>query len=158
MKMEKYRVIMNLLKGRGVMFFGEVESCIDDKNRIRIPTKFKDIGSEVTVAKGLNGCLTIYDKESMAVLYAKLKEIPLSDMAAQRSVRAFFSSASTVQIDSNGRFVLPLALKTYAGIDKDIVLVGMGEKMEIWSKARWSAYDACGDYDKTFAELEKYGV
>ncbi len=142
------------------MFLGTHEYQIDAKNRLRIPAKFRsELGEKFVVARGTNGCLVVFNPEKEN-LFAKLQSVPMSDLQAQKSVRMIFASASEVENDEQGRFLLPQKLKEIAGIQKNVVLNGMGTWIELWSEDRWKEYnDSCQeDYDSIFSGLVKFGV
>lgn len=140
------------------MFLGTHEQKIDAKNRLRIPAKFRtELGEKFVVTKGTNGCLFVFNPEKQN-LFAKLQNVPVSDVAAQKSVRLIFSSACEVENDEQGRFLLPQKLKEFAGIQKDVVINGVGTWIEIWDETHWNEYNSCEEYDSIFGELLKFGV
>ena len=148
------------------MIFGEFNQQIDEKGRTRIPPRIKPfLSSDVTITKGTNGCLFLFQADAQYYnLSKKLLEVPMSDLMAQRSVRAFFSSGSILEEDNQGRFLLPKNLREYAGIKKDVVYIGVGNRAELWARENYEAYmggetpKGSFDFDKLFAELQKYGV
>ena len=151
---------------RIVVLFGEYHQQIDQKGRIRIPAKLKPFLTEsVTITKGTNGCLFLFGMaEWHEKLATKLANVPMSDLDVQRPIRTFFSSASTLEDDNQGRSLLPRNLREYANIKKDIVVIGTGNRAEIWAKENYDLYMSgkaavqTTDFDKLFAELQKYGV
>jgi len=146
--------------------FGEFHQQTDEKGRTRIPAKLKPyLNDGVTITKGTNGCLFLFPSSVWrAGLANKLWNVPMSDLSVQRSVRMFFSSANTLEEDNQGRCLLPRNLREYAGIVKDIVYIGVGNRAEIWAKENYEAYmngepiKQTYDFDKLFAELKQYGV
>jgi MraZ protein len=151
------------------MLFGEYNQQIDEKGRVRVPAKLKSqLCENVTVTKGTNGCLFLFSSKMWHEgLSQKLSLVPLSDLSMQKSLRVFFSSADTLEEDNQGRCLLPRNLREFAKIKKDIVFIGVGNRAEIWAKEVYDSYmsgnatKAVGesvDYDKIFAELEKYHV
>ena len=147
------------------MLFGEFNQQTDEKGRIRIPAKLKPYLSEsVTITKGTGGCLFLFSSDVWHNSLAnKLSNVPLSDIEVQRSLRMFFSSASVLEEDNQGRCLLPKSLREYANIKKDIVYIGVGNRAEVWARESYDAYmkgeqKQTQNFDKLFAELQKYGV
>ncbi|MBR2372486.1 MAG: division/cell wall cluster transcriptional repressor MraZ [Clostridia bacterium] len=141
------------------MFLGEYRHQIDAKNRLRVPAKLKsELGDKFVVTKGSNGCLFVFNSKTMESLYEKLQNVPISDIAAQRSIRMLFSSASEVENDEQGRFLLPQSLKAFAKIDKNVVTVGAGTRIEIWSEEVWNEYNSYDNFDEVLEGLGKFGV
>ena len=147
------------------MLFGEFHQQIDEKGRIRIPAKLKSyLTDDVTITKGTSGCLFIFSGKMHDNLAFRLQTIPLTDMEIQRPLRAFFSSASHLEDDNQGRCLLPRNLRDFAEIKKDIVFIGVGNRVELWAKENYDAYMSGKpltntiDYDKMFVELNKYGI
>ena len=151
------------------MFYGEFYQQTDEKGRVRIPAKLKPaFGEHITITKGTDGCLFLFGEREWSTQFAeKLTAIPASDESVRRSVRVFFSSASELENDNQGRSLLPRNLREYANIKKDIVFIGVGNRAELWAKETYDAYMSgklvkataeSTDFDKLFAELKKYGV
>ena len=142
------------------MLIGEYKHQLDEKNRLRIPAKLKSkLGSNCIAMKGTNGCIFIFSQEEMEqTLNAKLRELPLGDLKAQKSLRTLFSSGYEIEEDAQGRFVLPGYLKEYAKIKKGIVSVGVGNRVEIWSQEAWEEYNGDVDFDAVMGDLTKYGI
>lgn len=139
------------------MFMGEYNHTIDTKNRLIIPSKFREaLGDEFVVTKGLDGCLFVYDNDAWAEFEEKLKGLPLTNKEARTFVRFFLAGAAGVEVDKQGRILVPLVLKEFAGINKDVVLVGVASRIEIWSRERWedaSSYEDMEDIAEHMAEL-----
>ena len=142
------------------MLIGEYKHQLDEKNRIRIPAKLKSgLGSNYIAMKGTNGCIFVFSQEEMQnMLDAKLRDLPLGDLKAQKSIRALFSSGYEVEEDAQGRFVLPIYLKEFANITKNVVSVGVGNRVEIWSEEVWNAYNGDVSFDDIMGDLIKYGI
>jgi len=133
------------------MFIGEYQHAIDSKNRMIIPTKFRDgLSSEFILTKGLDGCLYIYTLGEWLIMEEKLKKLPLTSKDARAFVRFFFSGANEVTIDKQGRALIPQNLCEYASIQKEIVSIGVSTRIEIWAKDKWDAYN---DSDMNFDEI-----
>lgn len=120
------------------MFKGEYNHSVDAKGRIIMPAKFREIlGDEFVVTKGLDGCLFVYPNEEWQNIENKFREIPLTTKDARKFSRFFFAGAADCEVDKQGRALIPGVLREYAGLQKEVVLVGVLNRIEIWSKERW---------------------
>ena len=125
------------------MFIGEYEHSVDVKGRIIMPSKLREnIGEKFIITKGLDKCLFAYSKSEWANFEEKLKTLPLTNKNARDFVRFFLSGAVECEIDKQGRFLVPSNLRTYANIDKEIVIIGVGTRLEIWNKESWTNYSS----------------
>ena len=141
------------------MFLGEYRHQLDAKNRVRVPAKLKvELGESFVITKGSSGCLFMFNQKTMETLYDKLSNVPISDVAAQKSVRSLFSAGAEVDNDDQGRFLLPQNLKDFAKIDKNIVFIGAGNRIEIWSEENWNSNNKIDDFDTVLSGLSKFGV
>ncbi|MDO4432488.1 MAG: division/cell wall cluster transcriptional repressor MraZ [Aerococcaceae bacterium] len=123
------------------MLIGEFQHNIDAKGRLIMPAKFRsDLGTQFIVTKGLDGCLFGFPMESWATIQDKLKELPLARKDARLFVRSFYSAATEVELDKQGRINLPQNLIELAGIDKECYVIGVNDRIEIWSSERWDTY------------------
>lgn len=127
------------------MFYGEFEHTIDRKGRLIVPAKFRQALKEHDIAslfltRGLDGCLFLFPESEWRVAESRLKQIPFTKGEGRKFNRLYFSGASEVTIDRLGRLLLPRALKEFAEIKQDIVIVGVSSRMEIWSKEKWQAF------------------
>lgn len=123
------------------MFIGEYGHAIDAKNRIILPSKFREgLGESCIMTKGLDGCLYVYPRDEWAILEEKLKSLPLTSKDARAFVRFFFSGANEMTFDKQGRTLIPQNLMQYAGIVKEVVSIGVSNRIEIWSKEKWNDY------------------
>ena len=142
------------------MLIGTYYHQLDQKNRFRIPAKFKDkLGSNLVLTIGAGGALELFSSEELhnSVL-SKMNNISLFDEIAQRSLRILLSSAHELEFDNQGRCLLPQSLKAYANILKNIVIIGVGNRLEIWAEEKWKKYTAELDTEKELKELKNYGV
>ena len=163
---QKWLTSQNIWRIVVLMLFGEFEQQTDEKGRIRVPAKLKPFFPDgVTATKGTNGCLFLFSSSQWNDgLAEKLARVPMSDLEISRSLRLFFSAASALEEDNQGRMLLPKNLREFAQIKKEIVFIGVGNRAELWAKDVWDAYLAGKiaqnsiNYDKMFAELNKYGV
>ena len=142
------------------MLLGEYHHQLDEKNRMRIPAKFRaELGRHYIILKGSSHCLFVYSSSEMQnLLNEKLKSVPLSDIKAQKSIRMLFSSGVEVEEDAQGRFVLPQNLREFASINKDIVSIGVGNRVELWDESMWREYNTNDDFDTILGDLSQYGV
>ena len=125
------------------MFIGEYEHTVDVKGRIIMPSKLREnIGEKFIITKGLDKCLFAYSKSEWTNFEEKLKTLPLTNKNARDFVRFFLSGAVECEIDKHGRFLVPANLRTYANIDKEIVIIGVGTRLEIWDKGSWTNYSS----------------
>jgi MraZ protein len=142
------------------LLLGEYFHQADAKGRVRIPAKLKSaLSSNFIATKGTNGCLFLFSAEELQTnIYDKLKNVPLSDIEAQKPLRVIFSSAQELEEDNQGRVMIPKNLREYAGIDKDIVFIGVGSRAEIWAKPNYEAYIKGTNLDTAVSTLKGYGV
>ena len=142
------------------MFIGEYNHSVDAKNRISIPSKFRDeLDGKFIMTKGLDGCLYVYTMTEWQKLEQKLSSLPLTNKDARAFVRFFFSGASEIEIDKQGRALIPQNLKEYADVKKEIVSIGVSSRIEIWSKEKWNEYNESNiDYDSIAEEMSNLGI
>ena len=125
------------------MFLGEYQHSIDTKGRLIVPAKFREgLGEHFVVTKGLDNCLFAYPQEEWKVFEEKLKQLPLTSSGARKFVRFFFAGAVECDLDNQGRIILPANLREYAGLKKDIVSIGVNNRIEIWNKEKWTTYNS----------------
>lgn len=123
-------------------FSGEYHHSLDTKGRLIVPAKFREIlGSRFWIGKGFDQCLQIYDEEDWEAFSNSLKALPKNSDKARKLVRYFMSGTVEVEIDKQGRILLPAQLREIAGIDKNVVFVGMGTRGELWSEEAYNAYE-----------------
>ena len=117
------------------MFMGEFHHNIDDKARIVLPSKFREeLGESFIVTRGLEGCLFVYSKEEWMNIVKKLKQLPFTKKDARAFLRFFLSGAIECQRDKQGRVALPLPLVNYANLKNKCVVIGVNDRLEIWSE------------------------
>jgi MraZ protein len=123
------------------MFRGRYEHAIDSKGRISIPSKFREILTEKyddrLVITNFDHCLVAFPYEEWSVLEQKVNSLSLVKKEAKTFLRFFYSSAIDCMIDKQGRLLIPQTLRDYANLQRDVILVGEGKKIEIWAKERW---------------------
>ncbi|WP_017811800.1 MULTISPECIES: division/cell wall cluster transcriptional repressor MraZ [Paenibacillus] len=134
------------------MFMGEYQHNIDDKGRIIIPAKFRELlGPSFVVTRGLDHCLFVYPMEEWSLLEQKLKSLPLMKADARAFTRFFFSGALEGEWDKQGRVNLPINLKQYARLEKECVIIGVSNRVEIWSQSVWEQY--YNESEQSFNEI-----
>jgi MraZ protein len=121
------------------MFLGEYQPNITEGNRIALPKKLREqiVGEEVILSKGFEKCVFLYDRGDWAQEWEKQVENPITDLKTRELKRYVFSGAVDASIDEQGRFVLPQSLRSYASLDKDIVVIGAGDHVELWDSISW---------------------
>ena len=116
------------------IFTGTFQNSIDSKNRVIIPSKYRDmLGGHCMLARGFDPCLYIYTMEDWGILVDKISELKQSDSDVRKFIRQFFSNAEECHLDAQGRILIPQHLREYAKINKDLVTKGAMDKIEIWS-------------------------
>lgn len=141
------------------MFMGEYSHSVDAKGRIIIPSRYREeLGEKFVITKGMDGCLFALPEESFCKLTDELKNLPLSVKDSRTLVRHFAGAAADGELDKQGRVLIPAKLREHAGIDKDVILVGVLDKIEIWSKERWETEGDDADMDAIEAHLAQLGL
>lgn len=124
------------------MFMGEFTHSMDTKNRIIVPSKFREeLGNPFVVTKGLDGCLYCYPMAEWDKLNEKMERLPDNKKEHRQYIRYFTTSASMVDIDKQGRALIPANLVRHGDLKEEIVVTGVREKLEIWAKERWEEYN-----------------
>jgi MraZ protein len=127
------------------MFYGEYEHTIDKKGRIIIPSKFRDFFKEYSIEKlyvtrGLDRCLFMFTEDEWKSQESKFKAVPFTKSEARKFNRLYFSGAVQIEFDKQGRILLPKYLKDFCDIKRDVVIIGVSNRIEIWSKEIWQEY------------------
>ena len=123
-----------------IMLIGEFTHSIDEKGRVSLPSKFKtEMGSRVILSRGMENTISVYTEESWKEMNEKLSQLSITK-EADRKFKRFMLSGEEFDLDKQGRIRIPDFLKEYAGIEKKLVWVGLGDKAEIWSEERWNKY------------------
>lgn len=139
------------------MFMGEYQHIIDLKGRIIIPSKFRDgLGETFVVTLGLDGCLFIYPMEEWNKFVSELEKLP-RNKEGRKLQRYFTAGACDCEVDKQGRILLPAKHREHAGLNKDVVLAGVLNKVEIWSKERWDS-NSYEDMDEIAEHMAEYGL
>lgn len=135
------------------MFMGEYHYSIDEKGRLTIPAKLRyELGENFIVTRGLDGCLFVYPKNEWENIIQKYKELP-NTKDARNFMRFFLSGATVCEFDKQGRINISAPLTKYAELKKDCVIIGVNDRLEVWSKERWESFiDANEDSLSDIAE------
>ncbi|MGI6088902.1 division/cell wall cluster transcriptional repressor MraZ [Bilifractor porci] len=141
------------------MFMGEFNHNIDAKGRLIIPSRFREeLGENSVLTRGMDGCLSIYPQEAWKAFEEKLASLPLTSKDARTFTRFFVSGATPCELDRQGRILVPSTLREYAGLEKDVILAGNLDRIEIWSKSRWEKSNNYEDMDAIAKGLQEIGV
>lgn len=125
------------------MFIGEYQHTIDGKGRLAIPQKFrKQLAGKAVVTRGLDDCLFVYTAAEWKKLAKKLSELPFSQNKSRALARLMLAGAMEVELDKQGRILLPEYLRKYAGLGKTAVVAGLFNRIEIWDQKAWEKYSA----------------
>lgn len=149
------------------MFYGEYEHTLDKKGRVIVPSKFREIFKEhyaekFYITRGLDQCLFVFAEDEWRAQERKFKDMSFTKPQARRFNRLYFSGACEVTCDKQGRILIPQYLKEYGEIKADVVIVGVANRIEIWSKERWKAYfkesaESYEDLAERLVDLDKGG-
>ncbi|GAB4283664.1 MAG: division/cell wall cluster transcriptional repressor MraZ [Coriobacteriia bacterium] len=141
------------------MFLGEHQHTLDAKGRLSLPAKFRaQMTGSLVVSKGLEGCLYVHSAEEYSQFFSQLTERGDFDPKFRKARRFFSSGAVETELDSAGRISISAHLREYAGLDKDVAVIGNGDRIELWDSQRWAAYNGetaeqIEDVTKELAEL-----
>ena len=136
------------------MFLGTHTPHLDDKGRLILPAKFRDeLAGGVVITKGQERCLYVFTSNEFARIAAQLHEQPVTHKAARAYSRVFFASAHDEVPDRQGRVTIPIHLREYAGLDRELVVIGASSRVEIWDKQSWDDYLAASEDE--FADIEE---
>lgn len=131
------------------MLMGEFHHNIDDKGRLILPAKFReDLGEEFVITRGLEECLFVYSKDEWTKITSRLNSLPFTKKDARSFMRFFLSGATATVFDKQGRINITSPLISYAGLEKECVIIGVGDRLEIWSLEKWNNF-----YDTNKDEL-----
>jgi MraZ protein len=137
------------------LFLGEFEHSIDDKSRLAVPARFRPaLEDGLVMARGLERCLVIYDADSWRAVSERVRDLNPWQADARRMQRHFFSGAVPAQPDKLGRVVIPQFLRTYAQLETEVVVVGLADRIEVWSRSEWQRVRTEAERDS--AELAEH--
>ncbi len=143
------------------MFMGEYHHTMDDKGRIIMPAKFREsLGENFVVTRGLDNCLFVYPAEEWQSMEGKLTKLPLTRQDARAFVRFFLSGAVDCEFDKQGRISIPNNLREHSHLVKDVVIIGVANRLELWSKERWEKYIQIAEesYEEIAEKMEELGI
>ncbi len=143
------------------MFIGEYSHTIDPKKRLALPSKFRgELGNKVIVTRGLDNCLFIYPVKVWEELATKLGTLPVGEAGTRSFIRVMLAGATDVELDSQGRILLPEYLKNDGGLRKEVTIVGLFNRLEIWDSTRWKKYKGMAEKNtgKIAEDLGKLGI
>ena len=138
---------------------GEYNHTIDAKGRLIIPARFRELlGEEFILTKGLDGCLSIYPMDAWEAFETKLRALPLTNKNARTFTRFFVAGATNCELDRQGRILVPQTLREFVGLEKEVVLTGNLDRIEIWSKEKWSENCNYDDMDNIAESMQDMGI
>ncbi len=143
------------------MLLGEFKHNLDIKGRMAIPAKFREeLKSGAIITRGLDNCLFIFTNKEWEVLAQKLVALPLAQANSRAFVRLMLSGAMDVEVDSQGRILVPDYLRKYAGLSKQVVVTGLMNRIEVWDTERWEKYKSKteGSSDEIAEKLGELGI
>ena len=130
------------------MFLGTHTPKLDDKGRVILPAKFRDeLASGIVVTRGQENCLYVFSSREFELLHDKIRQAPVTSKTARDFLRLFLSGASAETPDKQNRITLPANLRQYADLSRDLVVIGAGNRVEIWDSAKWDSYLAAQETD-----------
>jgi len=131
---------------------GEYRHTIDDKGRLTLPARIREeLGPVFVATKGLDNCLCLYPDARWAEMEAKLRALPQTQKDARAFVRLFFAGATECRPDAQGRVLLPVGLREYAGLEREGVIVGVSTRAEVWEPQAWARY--MGEADQGLPDI-----
>ncbi|MEB7389203.1 division/cell wall cluster transcriptional repressor MraZ [Aerococcus viridans] len=143
------------------MLMGEFQHNIDAKGRIIIPAKLReDLGAKFVITRGLDGCVFGYPLENWEKIQEKLKQLPLAKKEARAFTRFFYSAAAEAEIDKQGRINIPSTLVDYASLEKECLVLGVSDRIEIWSKTKWESvsYEIEESFEEIAEDMLDFGL
>lgn len=143
------------------MFIGEYQHTLDAKGRMFVPSKFRDdLGDTFIVTLGLDNCLFVFPQEEFERLKAKLDAISITNKDARTFARFFFAGASECEMDKQGRIMIPGKLRDYAGLSKDVTVVGVSNRVELWNTESWESTHSFENFspDELSEKMELLGL
>ena len=138
------------------MFLGEHRHGLDEKGRIIFPVRLRDeLGAQVTLQKGIDHCIYVFPPDEWERQVANVSALPTTKPEARRYARFFFSQAQPERIDRQGRLTVPGSFREYAGLQREVVIVGAGARVELWDASRWASHvaDVEGTVEQFSSEL-----
>lgn len=139
-------------RGDNTLFFGEYYHSLDEKGRIILPVRFREASADgLFITKSFDNCLLVYTKKDWFEIVGKINSLPTTKASVRNFQRFFIGSAVESEVSRQGRISITQNLREFAGLDKDIVIVGLANKIEIWAKGRYEEHIA--DAEQSAAEI-----
>lgn len=136
------------------MFLGTHNPKLDDKGRVILPAKFRhELAEGLVVTRGQENCLYVFSSAEFDNLHERIRQAPVTSKAARDFLRVFLSGASAETPDSQNRITLPVNLREYAGLGKDLTVIGAGSRVEIWDTTTWNTY--LSEHEQSFSDIEE---
>lgn len=142
-------------------FKGQYSHSMDRKRRVSIPAKMRaNLGARVVITKGVDKCLEIYPTKEWGKRAEHLQNLPKARRETRALIRIILGSASEVELDKLGRILIPEYLTEYAGLDKEVIVVGLGNRIELWNEEKWEEYRSKAEQDlpTLMEKIEELGV
>ncbi len=143
------------------MFMGEYQHNIDGKGRLIIPARLREeLGERSVLTRGLENCLFLFSGSEWEEMSGKLRALPMTSGDARAFSRFFFSGAAECEFDKQGRIMIPGTLRAYASLERDVTIVGVSSRVEIWDQTRWQEYIAKAEtsYSEIAEQIEGLGI
>ena len=143
------------------MLIGQYEHTIDIKKRLALPAKFRgELGEKVIITKGIESCLVVYTEKEFKIMSDKISNLTLTQSEARSFTRTMLAGAMEVDLDKLGRILVPDYLKKYAGLNKNVVICGLSNRLEIWDLESWNAWtkNAEKGVDEIVSKLGGLGI
>lgn len=141
------------------MFMGEYNHSIDAKGRLIVPAKFREaLGENFVVTRGLDGCLFVFPNNIWTEFEEKLNKLPMTDKKARQFSRFFLRGAAIPEVDKQGRILIPASLREAAGLDKEVTMIGMGNRVEIWNPELLEDNSTFEDMDEIAEHMAELGI
>lgn len=141
------------------MLMGEYVHTMDEKGRVNIPSRLREaLGDNFVVTRGLDNCLFVYPMDEWSALEKKLKSLPSTKAEARAFLRMFFSGAAEVELDRQGRVLIPPLLREHASLQKEVIFIGVSNRAELWSKEKWEEYsrEASQSFEQVAENMEEF--
>ena len=141
------------------MLMGQYNQKVDTKGRAIVPVKFREeLGEKFVITKGLDQCIFGFTESEWNILAEKIGSLSLTDKNVRKFVRFFLAGAATLETDKQGRVLIPAELRAYASLEKDIVWVGAGKRIEIWNPDKWAENTEYDDMDEIAEHMSELGI
>jgi len=158
-------VWISVIKNKSALFLhmlaGKYEHTMDSKRRLPMPARLRgELGKSIVLTRGLEGCVFVYPQTEWLAFAEKVNKLPMSQASARSIARLFFGSAMEVELDALGRVLIPEYLKAHGGLKKEVMIIGTGNRLELWDKEKWEQYQGheVEDMGNTISELKEFGI